>query len=71
LNEDLKMTKTTDDEAEVLLIASRAGLEKAITQFREDVLSAAKAAANARGAYTPPDDPTAEPWPPMRVGGAS
>jgi hypothetical protein len=53
----------------VLAIARAAGLDKAIEQFRDDVIGAAASAAHARTAYSAPTDPTLEPWPPMRAGG--
>jgi hypothetical protein len=56
-------------EAEVLAIARAAGLDKAIEQFRDDVIGAAASAAHARSAYSAPTDPAVEPWPPMRTGG--
>ncbi len=65
------MTDTTHQEAEVLAIARAAGLDKAIAQFRSDVLGAAKSAADARSAFTPTADPTVEPWPPMKTGGCA
>ena len=55
-------------ENEVLAIARAAGLDKAIAQYRNEVLNAAKSAADARGAFTPTADHTVEPWPPMKVG---
>ena len=61
------MSSKTDQEAEVLAIARAAGLDKAIAQFRNEVLDAAKSAAGARGAFTPTADPAVEPWPPMKV----
>lgn len=53
-------------QADLLVQARRAGLEKAVTEFPQDVLVAAEAAARARGAFSAPDSSTAEPWPPMR-----
>ena len=61
------MSSKTDQEAEVLAIARAAGLDKAIAQFKNDVLGAARSAADARSAFTPTADPTVEPWPPMNV----
>jgi hypothetical protein len=60
-----------NDESHALLIAEAAGLHKVIAEYRHEVLAAAKAAASARKAFTAPDDPAVEPWPPMRVGGGS
>jgi hypothetical protein len=56
------------EEADVLLIAEAAGLQKALEAFRDDVFSAAKAAADARKAFAAPEEAAVEPWPPMRTG---
>ena len=55
------------DKGDVLTGARAAGLDKAVREFRDDVLAAAAAAAHARRGYDLPDDPASEPWPPMRV----
>lgn len=55
---------------EVLAWAEKMGLGKVAREFPGDVLAAAEAAAKARSASPAPDDPAAEPWPPMRVGGS-
>jgi hypothetical protein len=55
------------EKTEVLAIARAAGLDKAVREFRDDVIAAAAAAAHACNGYDAPDDPAAEPWPPMRV----
>jgi hypothetical protein len=55
--------------AHVLTAAQRSGLEKAVAGHPDDVLAAAEAAAKARAAFGLPEDPAAEPWPPMRVQG--
>ena len=52
---------------EAFEVARRAGLEKAVMEFPEDVLVAAEAAARARSAFPAPVSPNAEPWPPMKV----
>ena len=57
------------DKATVELLARRAGLEKALVEFPDDVAAAAEQASNARARLKPSADPRAEPWPPMRVGG--
>ena len=49
-------------------LARRAGLEKALAQFPDDVAAAAEQARNVLGRMHPPSDPRAEPWPPMRAG---
>ena len=65
------MSDKTDQQSEVLAIARAGGLDKAIAQFRSEVLAAAKSAADARSAFTPADDPAVEPWPPMKTGGCA
>jgi hypothetical protein len=52
----------------VVALAKAAGLEKALTEFPEDVAAAAAQAMNNAGAVRYPADPAAEPWPPMRAG---
>ena len=50
------------------LLARRAGLDKALAEFPDDVAAAAKQAADVAGKIKAPADPRAEPWPPMRAG---
>jgi hypothetical protein len=56
------------DEAIIEIQAKAAGLERAWTEFREDVIAAARLVAAQRPALAvvPPAN---EPWPPMRVSG--
>ena len=56
------------DRANVELLARRAGLDKALANFPEDVEAAAEQAAGAVARMQAPSDPRAEPWPPMRAG---
>ena len=49
-------------------LARRAGLDKALAQFPEDVAAAAAQAEAVAGRIKAPADPRAEPWPSMRVG---
>jgi len=56
------------DEKLVAILARAAGLEKVLAEFPEDVMAAAAQALNNAGVIRVPDDPAAEPWPPMRVG---
>ncbi len=56
------------DKATIQLLARRAGLDKALTEFQEDVTAAANQAANAVAKIKAPTDPRAEPWPPMKTG---
>jgi hypothetical protein len=56
------------DKAIIELLARRAGLEKALAEFSEDVTAAAEQASNAVAKMKAPSDPHAEQWPPMRIG---
>ena len=58
------------DKATIELLARRAGLAKALAEFPDDVAAAAKQAADVMSKIKQPTDPAAEPWPPMRRGGA-
>ena len=49
-------------------LARRAGLDKALAEFPDDVEAAAKQAAGVMPKIMAPSDPRAEPWPPMRPG---
>jgi hypothetical protein len=57
------------DKETMELLARRAGLDKALAQFPDDVAAAAAQADGVAGRVNAPTDPVAEPWPPMRVGG--
>ena len=56
------------DKAMIELLARRAGLDKAMTEFPEDVAAAAEQASGSVGRMKAPTDPRAEPWPPMKAG---
>jgi hypothetical protein len=56
------------DKETVERLARRAGLDKALAQFPDDVAAAAAQADGVAARIQAPTDPTAEPWPPMRVG---
>jgi hypothetical protein len=56
------------DQATIELLAKRAGLEKALAEFPDDVAAAAAQAAGVAARIKAPVDPRAEPWPPMRSG---
>ncbi len=56
------------DKATIELLARRAGLEKALADFPEDIVIAATQASGAAAKMKAPTDPRAEPWPPMRAG---
>jgi hypothetical protein len=56
------------DKEIIEMLARRAGLAKALTEFPEDVTAAAKQADDVAAKIKAPADPRAEPWPPMRAG---
>lgn len=56
------------DQATIDLLARRAGLEKALAEFPDDVAAAAEQAAGVAARIKAPADPRAEPWPPMQAG---
>ena len=56
------------DKGLIELLARRAGLDKALAEFPEDVAAAAEQASGALSRIAAPADPAAEPWPPMRAG---
>ena len=55
------------DDSLIESLARVMGLEKALAGHRDDVLAAAKRAADARCKLPPDPEPAAEPWPPMQV----
>jgi hypothetical protein len=56
------------DKTSIEVLARRAGLQKALAEFPDDVEAAATQAASALDKMKAPRDPRAEPWPPMRPG---
>jgi hypothetical protein len=56
------------DKEAMELLARRAGLDKALAQFPDDIAAAAAQADGIAARIHAPTDPAAEPWPPMRVG---
>lgn len=56
------------DKEMVIALARRAGLDKALAEHPRDVADAAAQASLHRGIMKAPEDPAAEPWPPMRAG---
>lgn len=56
------------DRPTLELLARRAGLDKALAEFPEDVAAAAEQASRSTANVKTPTDPRAEPWPPMRPG---
>ena len=57
------------DKITLELLVRRAGLDKALAEFPDDVAAAAEQAGNLVERMKAPADPRAEPWPPMRHGG--
>ena len=57
------------DKTTIELLARRAGLDKALEEFPDDVAAAAEQVEIALARMKAPTDPRAEPWPPMRAGG--
>jgi len=55
------------DDKDVEMRAGAAGLQKALAEFRDDVLAAAKVAEELHRAVQKPLSSSDEPWPPMRV----
>ena len=58
------------DKAIIEMLARRAGLDKALEEFPEDVAAAAEQASGSVAKMKAPTNPRAEPWPPMRIGTA-
>jgi hypothetical protein len=56
------------DKALMEALARRAGLDKALAEFPDDVAAAADQAAGSAERVKSPQSPRAEPWPPMRTG---
>jgi hypothetical protein len=56
------------DKATMEVLARRAGLDKALAEFPDDVAAAASQAGAGVARMKAPDEPRAEPWPPMRAG---
>ncbi len=56
------------DKALMEVLARRAGLQKALAEFPDDVAAAAAQAENISEKIKTPADPRAEPWPPMKAG---
>lgn len=56
------------DKEIVAALARRAGLDKALKEFPDDVAAAAHQAAGAQSKMVPTSDPRAEPWPAMKPG---
>ncbi|MDP1750577.1 MAG: hypothetical protein Q8L22_14050, partial [Reyranella sp.] len=65
---DRVMDKPVIDTQMVEMLARRAGLDKALAEFPDDVAAAVSQAAGTAQKFKAPADPRAEPWPPMRAG---
>lgn len=63
--------KAKESDLDVLALARMAGLEKAVDEFPDDVIAAAKAAAHTRSTLPATCNSADEPWPPMRMRTAS
>lgn len=62
------MEGPTIDRATIELLARRAGLDKALAEFPDDVTAAATQAGGSVARMKAPTEPRAEPWPPMKAG---
>jgi hypothetical protein len=56
------------DKKLIARLAHAAGLDKAWAEFPDDVALAAEQALGNKGGIGFPEDPAAEPWPPMQAG---
>jgi hypothetical protein len=56
------------DKEVMQALARRAGLDKALAEFPDDVAAAADQAASVMARIKAPEDPRAEPWPAMQAG---
>jgi hypothetical protein len=56
------------DKDLIIALARAGGLDKAVAEFKDDVLIAGQQAFGNAGAIAVPVDPAHEPWPPMRAG---
>ncbi len=56
------------DKELIETLARRAGLARALAEFPDDVAASARQAADVAARIKAPQDPRAEPWPPMRAG---
>jgi len=56
------------DKELMQVLARRAGLDKALAEFPDDVAAAADQAATVVARIKVPEDPRAEPWPAMKAG---
>jgi len=59
--------KANESGPDVLALARKIGLEKAVHEFPDDVIAAAQAAARTCSDLPATPNPAHEPWPPMRM----
>ena len=58
------------DKTLIEALARQAGLDRALAEFPDCVLAAAKQAIGRSSEINTPTNPAVEPWPPMKVGGS-
>lgn len=54
-------------EAQIITLAKLAGLDLAVQDYRQDVMTAARTALNVQKSFSGPALNTTEPWPAMKV----
>jgi hypothetical protein len=59
------------DKPLIEALARQAGLERALAEFPDCVMAAAKQAIGRSSEINSPTSPAVEPWPPMKVGGGA
>jgi hypothetical protein len=64
----IRVQESGMDKDLVAKLARAAGLDKALTEFPDDIAIAAEQALGNQDGIAYPTDPAAEPWPPMRAG---
>ena len=60
-------TKLEAEEAQIITLAKLAGLDLAVQDYRQDVMTAARTALKVQKSFSGPALNTTEPWPAMRV----
>jgi len=59
--------KLEAEEAQIIALAKLAGLDLAVQDYRQDVMTAARTALNVQKSFSGPALNTTEPWPAMKV----
>jgi hypothetical protein len=59
--------KLEAEEAQIIALAKLAGLDLAMQDYRQDVMTAARTALNVQKSFSGPALNTTEPWPAMKV----